>query len=393
MTEPLNAFRQQPSQINSADATDPLISVIVPVYNVAPYLRRCVESICVQTHRNLQIILVDDGSNDGSEAMCDEFAASDTRIEVIHQSNGGVSIARNAGLIAARGAFIGFVDSDDRLCPDMYEYLLDGMRTYSAQIAICDFLVKVNTWGDCMGPVAADELPQGYWPAHGNGLLVLDSASAMSLLVDDRILQNYLWDKLYAAELWDGIRFPQGRVFEDVATTYKLIQRARRIVMLPAAKYVYEPLPTGIVRKRSIRSEMDGVVAYMQRMEDIAPQYPELREILSDGIVKTMATVWRLAWGCRGELTPDKRTRLHDFSRFVRVNPPSQKLYDSFGNAGHITLWLLRHPGAWSWVATSLVNRAYLLRHPEWTGQKTGPNDGVVDSAEHLAGRIPDRTE
>ena len=116
---------------------EPKISVIVPVYKVEPYLRKCLDSIVNQTYRNLEIILVDDGSPDNCGAICDEYAAGDGRIRVIHQENGGVSSARNAGLSAVTGEWVGWVDSDDWIEPDMYEYLLKNALEQNADIAVC----------------------------------------------------------------------------------------------------------------------------------------------------------------------------------------------------------------------------------------------------------------
>ena len=117
----------------------PLISVIVPIYKVEPYLRECVDSILGQTHGNLEVILVDDGSPDACPAICDEYAARDARVRVIHKTNGGLSDARNVGLDVARGEWVGFVDSDDVVEPTMYEVLLSCAQKAHAQIAVCNF--------------------------------------------------------------------------------------------------------------------------------------------------------------------------------------------------------------------------------------------------------------
>lgn len=119
----------------------PLISVIIPVYKVEKYIVKCVESILAQTYRNLEIILVDDGSPDNCPGICDEFAALDTRVRVIHKDNSGVSDARNIGLNVAKGEYIGFIDSDDWIAPNMYETLLASIIKYDADIAVCDYQI------------------------------------------------------------------------------------------------------------------------------------------------------------------------------------------------------------------------------------------------------------
>ena len=117
----------------------PLISVIIPVYNVEKYLNRCVQSVCNQTYHNLEIILVDDGSTDNSGKLCDEWAVKDLRIKVIHKDNGGLSSARNIGLDNAKGEYIGYVDSDDWIDMEMYSYLWTILKSYQVDVAFCDF--------------------------------------------------------------------------------------------------------------------------------------------------------------------------------------------------------------------------------------------------------------
>ena len=126
-------------EINTKVITEPLISVIVPVYNVAPYLDRCIKSIISQTYKNLEIILVDDGSTDESGVMCDHYAKLDDRIIVIHKVKGGASSARNAGLDHANGNYIGFVDSDDYIGKDMYNQLYHDLEESHADVACCGF--------------------------------------------------------------------------------------------------------------------------------------------------------------------------------------------------------------------------------------------------------------
>ena len=133
---------------------EPLVSVIVPVYKVEKYLDKCVESIVGQTYKNLEIILVDDGSPDNCPAMCDKWADRDSRIKVIHKQNGGVSSARNAGIDAVQGEFIGFVDSDDWLEPDMYDCLVKNALEYNADISRCGYFVD---WSDHTSYVGSTE--------------------------------------------------------------------------------------------------------------------------------------------------------------------------------------------------------------------------------------------
>lgn len=162
-------------------SVEPKISIIVPVYKVEPYLRKCLDSIVGQTYQNLQIILVDDGSPDNCGKICDEYAARDRRIEVIHQANGGVSAARNAGLKLADGDYIGWVDSDDWIESGMYEYLLENALKYGADIAVCSRFERYK-----------DKVIRRGW----SNIEVLNREKALQMLLKNDVMQNYLCDKL-----------------------------------------------------------------------------------------------------------------------------------------------------------------------------------------------------
>ena len=205
---------------------EPLISVIVPVYQVEPWLERCVLSIRRQTYRNLEIILVDDGSPDRCGEMCDMFAREDDRITVVHQENGGLSAARNAGLDVCHGAYIGFVDSDDAIHPEMYSRLLDDIRTFGTSLAFCQTFL------------CSDEGPAISFPQ------VDDLAECLSR---DEIIRSALREngwfsantKLYQRSLFDGLRYPEGRINEDFPVTIRIYDRCDRIVVDHNPMYAY----------------------------------------------------------------------------------------------------------------------------------------------------------
>ena len=181
------------------EKTLPLISVIVPVYKVEPYLRRCIDSIRNQTYTNLEIILVDDGSPDNCGHICDEYAQKDKRILVIHQENGGLSAARNSGLARCTGAYIGFVDSDDCIHPEMYERLYKDICTYHTRLAFC----HPNM---CYGsiPDINKNLPT---ECRDKEFVILKS-----------MIENIWWSactKLYERSLFDTIRFLNDKTNED----------------------------------------------------------------------------------------------------------------------------------------------------------------------------------
>lgn len=206
----------------------PLISVIVPVYNCAKILERCVNSILNQTYPKLEIILIDDGSTDMSGKFCDIFAKKDSHIKVIHQANQGQSVARNAGLDLASGDYITFVDCDDRIESTLTEELYQLIIRYHVRLAIGSF-VEVLPTGE-RKPFTTDEQPK---------TTVL---STEECLIDMLLEQNFamaVWGKLYARELFDSVRFPAGKIYEDVATTYRLILQCPEIALTTSTKYEY----------------------------------------------------------------------------------------------------------------------------------------------------------
>lgn len=180
-----------------------LISVIVPIYKAEGTISRCVKSICDQTYRHLEIILVDDGSPDKCPEICDRLATEDSRIVVVHQKNGGVAAARNSGLAKASGDYLGFVDSDDWIEPEMYERLMQGITEQEAQICLCG--VK-STYNNKVIEVKKTDMP-----------IVLSGDEAICNLMKNRTHSLVLWNKLWKKELFEGVSFPVGRVFEDAA--------------------------------------------------------------------------------------------------------------------------------------------------------------------------------
>lgn len=204
-----------------------LISIIVPVYNMEQYLERCINSIWQQTYTNLEIILVDDGSTDRSPQMCDDYAGKDSRIKVVHKQNGGLSDARNAGLAVASGDYIGYVDSDDWIEPDMYERMYGACVEHDAQVAVCRY-----------AQVYKDHVIQG-----GNDqVTAFEREELLRIYIgghDDYIIYNSVWSKLFARELVEGVMFPKGRNSEDIMYTTKAFCKADRGVYVDTCLYDY----------------------------------------------------------------------------------------------------------------------------------------------------------
>lgn len=206
----------------------PTISIIVPVYNVEKYLQRCVDSIRRQTFRDYELILIDDGSRDGSGAICDRYATLDNRIQVIHKANGGLSSARNAGLDVAQGKYLGFVDSDDWIAEQMYGELLRLIEESGSDVAACGCLETTGTTRriHSKGPIT-----------HFEGKAILQNylyEGAISLPGAYSVCRN-----LYHRDLFNGIRFPLGKLSEDIPTNYKVLSRAQRMVVCQWQMYFY----------------------------------------------------------------------------------------------------------------------------------------------------------
>lgn len=222
-----------------------LISIIVPVYKVEKYLDRCVQSILAQTYRDIEVILVDDGSPDNCGRICDAYQVQDPRIRVIHKENGGLSDARNAGLRIASGQYLGFVDSDDYIAPDMYEHLYSIMVNNRADISVCSACV-----------VLENEMPEF---TDDTDSVALNREDCLEAMIYKRQFSVNTWNKLYRKEVFTGIEFPYGKLYEDLATTYRLIENATVIVVSNAKKYAYVQRPGSIMNQTATAIRTDKI--------------------------------------------------------------------------------------------------------------------------------------
>lgn len=240
-----------------------LISVIVPVYNVEKYLNRCIESLVRQIYTNLEIILVDDGSPDNCPAMCDAWAAKDERIRVIHKKNGGLSDARNAGMAAATGTYMGFVDSDDWISPEMYQLLLDRMCQDGSDIAACGVEM---VWENGAPPRMLTS----------PGEYVLNAEEAMVSIIEESRLKQPVWYKLYKTELIRDIPFPVGRYHEDVFWSYQAVGMARKVSVCDMPCYHYTQRSGSIMGENFSMKRLDALDAKLNRLGYIQNNCPEL---------------------------------------------------------------------------------------------------------------------
>lgn len=244
----------------------PLISIIVPVYNTEQYLPKCIESIQKQTLSDLEIIIVDDGSTDGSLTVCQNFAFSDNRIRVFHKENGGQSSARNLALNYISAPYIGFVDSDDYIDAQMYEQLYKAIQEFDADIATCGVLdiyekrTRIRTKKDTR--------------------YVLESVQACEMALNQRLDSTILPNKLFKSELFDNLRFPEGKIMEDDFIFTRLILSGNRVAIITKPYYYYIHRPNSTTTASFRMRDLDPIDAYEQNYDFIKNQYPELKSVM-----------------------------------------------------------------------------------------------------------------
>lgn len=242
----------------------PIISIIVPIYNIENYIKKCINSILVQTFSDFELILVDDGSTDKSGKLCDEYKNKDNRVIVIHKSNAGQSEARNKGLDIAKGDYILFVDGDDILPHDIILKLFNSIKKYNSDVSCCGYCDDFN--------VAKN---QHY--VYENKFIMSNIDATKRMLLCDGLDSN-VWGKLYKKDLFKNICYPVGEIYEDVLVTYKVLLRANKIVHIGECGYIHTSRSDSTTGSKF--SERD--YAYVEHTklvyEDIKKNYPELEE-------------------------------------------------------------------------------------------------------------------
>lgn len=241
-----------------------LVSIIVPVYNVEKYLTRCLDSIINQTYRNLEILIVDDGSTDQSGEICDQYADKDARIRVFHRENGGLAVARNTALDKiSGGGYLVFVDSDDYIELDAIEKMVQYAYTYNVDIVIAGFYI---------------ESPYRTIPANiVNDITILqNSEELMKMYLSTQFVGAKVWNKLYAKELWSDVRFPNYRTSEDTATSYKIFDKSNKSIIIPKRVYHYVMRQDSIEHKMVMEHQFASIEAAENRYNYVRSKYPSL---------------------------------------------------------------------------------------------------------------------
>ena len=273
------------------------ISVIVPVYKVEPYLRRCVDSILAQTFKDFELILVDDGRPDNCGAICDEYAYKDSRVHVIHQENGGLSAARNAGIdwvyANSDSEWLTFVDSDDWIHSEYLSFLYRSAISCNTLISMCSRR-EIKAYED---EQAEQEI----------SCRVMSPAEAYTYGCHS--IAAYAWGRLYHKSCYEDVRFPVGRVWEDVATTYKALWKTDRIAVLDNVLYYYYLNDAGISRASWSEKNFDGLLAYDEQL--VFFDMPEHAEILDKVVRGYLYSVRSNFDGLKNADLPDEKKNEH----------------------------------------------------------------------------------
>ncbi|MGL5150607.1 MAG: glycosyltransferase family 2 protein [Clostridium sp.] len=252
----------------------PEISIIVPVYKVEKYLRRCIDSILAQTFKNFELILIDDGSPDNCGKICDEYAEEDERVVVIHKENGGQSSARNLGLDIAKGKYIGFVDSDDWIEPDMYETLYNLILKSNKDIANIGFsFITENIYKN--------------FSKHCE--MYLNTDKAIEELIKHKLYGNYFWANLFKSSLINKFRFKEGIIFEDIDLMYKIIHVSNGVITLGESKYNYLQREDSTVGEVSKKLTIDFTNVLYERKNFLNEKYKEIytknKNIINENLI------------------------------------------------------------------------------------------------------------
>ena len=239
-----------------------LISVIIPIYNVEAYLKRCVDSVINQTYKNLEIILVDDGSPDNCPQICDDYAKQDSRVKVVHKENGGLSDARNAGLKIAKGEYISFIDSDDWINLEMFKRMVEVAIDKNADIVECNVYNAYDSYIEKYNTDQYDEY--------------IDNYSIIEAYIKDYKIKTVVWNKIYKKELLNGIEFALGKYNEDEFFTYQVLAKARSYVHLEDYYYNYYQREGSIMGSSFSLKKLDSLEGAVNRAMYIKENYPNL---------------------------------------------------------------------------------------------------------------------
>lgn len=287
-----------------------LVSIIIPVYGVEQYLADCIDSILAQTYSNLEVILIDDASPDGCGVICDAYAERDCRVKVIHKANGGAASARNVGLETATGAYICFVDSDDLLCPEYVNHLLDALTSSGADIAVCSFTQFSRH----------HEVLCGDMEAPG----IFDKNQYLSFFLTNWTCA-LLWNKIYRRDTIGAIRMVEGHRIDDEFFTYKVIINAEKITVTNKTLYRYRQRASSVmgnVGSNGKRILLDRIQYTKERYAYICERVPELKNQFFLNAIDSYARYWKICSGNPEAIREIRNWVKSHFSQIIRAEIP-----------------------------------------------------------------------
>lgn len=278
---------------------NPKISIIVPVYKVEKYLHKCIDSILAQTLIDFELILINDGSPDRCGEICEEYEKSDPRVRVIHKKNGGISSARNAGLDIATGDYIGFVDSDDWIEPDMYEILYNECVKNECEIISCSSIIHYHNKTVVNG---------------GHPLIIHNVKEAMEIMLKGALYDEVVWTKLFKRSVLKELRFSVGIIYEDTDFTYKAIHRSKRTACIGVPKYHYIKRENSTMDLAVKNVNIDRVFIYDEMYKFMNKHYQELRELVALKLANSAMSVLNII-----SLHPNYLNYKQDYYKVVEV--------------------------------------------------------------------------
>ncbi len=300
-------------QMSHDISKEPLISVIVPVYGVEKFLDECVVSICAQEYKNLEIILVDDGSPDHCPGMCDEYAQKDERIRVIHKENGGLASARNAGLDIARGEYISFVDSDDWIEPQMYSAMIRFQQEKKLDIVCCEISRVCN----------GKEIER--FRFYDNKTVLTGRDVTREILLDK--IGSQVVKGLYKRDCWDGLRFPVGMLYEDIPVTFLAFSKAETVGFTAEAFYLYRTNDESISYSPKPIKPYHQYLGFKAHYDYASEHYPE---IVDDCRANTAMYAISTCFHYYSEKNEALREPCMETERFLKENKKQIKAYKGF---------------------------------------------------------------
>ena len=261
--DPIREKKLREEHLNNYMNKEIILSIIVPVYNVKEYIEKCIKNISTQRIEDIEIICIDDGSNDGCSKLLDEYSKIDYRIKVIHQENKGLSAARNIGLEIARGKYIGFIDSDDYPSLNMYDELINFLEQNNLDMVVCNFYHLINK--------------KVYIDKKITNNIIYDNKNDIILeTIKDNIIRNFVWSKVYKKELWNGVLFPVGKNYEDIVVSIPIAEKTNRIGYYAKPLYYYNHRENSISKSKDFKKIHDAIENTYDRYLYINEKYPKL---------------------------------------------------------------------------------------------------------------------